>query len=311
MPGIGIIVNPHSRDHKLDPSKAERLGFIVGDKGSCHTTKDINEVEELARDFKNHKIEILGISGGDGTNHATLTTFLKVYGNDPLPKIVFLRGGTMNLLANCLQIKGAPEKILSNLILTYHEDKPFKETELNMLKVNNLYGFLFGTCAVSNFMNKYNSRKNGDPTPWRAFKLLSKTTLSALFNTNFSLRLFERVDVKITVVGKPAPFKNYNLIIAGTIEELGFGFKPLYNARKEHGKFHMLSASTTPRKLLSTLPHTFFSSLPKSEDFFDVCASNVTIEFEKPFEYTVDGDMPEPSTKIEISTGPKLKVIIA
>lgn len=311
MPGIGIIVNPHSRGHRLDPTKAERLGFIVGDKGSCHTTRDLNEVEELAREFKEHKIEILGISGGDGTNHVTLTTFLKVYGEETLPKIAILRGGTMNNLANCLNIRGTPEKILSNLIIKYHEDTGFEETEIDLLKISGAYGFIFGMGMVSRFIEKYNHHKNGDPTPWYALKLISQTALSALFNTKFSLAMNEPFDAKVTVDGKLVPFKNYTMILAGSMEELGFGFKPLHKARKNPGKFHLIGISTTPRKLLYTLPHAFFSITPKSEDYIEFLGSKVVIELDRPHNYTIDGDTPELSNKIEISVGPRLRMIVS
>ena len=68
------------------------------------TTETLDEVRGLAREFKEKGIDILGISGGDGTNHRTLSTFLEVYGETPLPKIALLRGGTMNNLANQLGI---------------------------------------------------------------------------------------------------------------------------------------------------------------------------------------------------------------
>jgi diacylglycerol kinase family enzyme len=310
MPGIGIIVNPYSRGHRLDPTRADRLGFIVGEKGSCHTTRDLNEVEQLAREFKAYQIDILGISGGDGTNHKTLSTFLKVYGDQPLPKIAFLRGGTMNNLANCLNIRGAPEKILSDLILKYHEDLPFAETELGMIKVNDSFGFLFGMGLVSRFINKYEEHENGDPTPWHAFKLLTRTAASALFQTKTSVDMCERFDAKITVDGKPAPFINYTMILAGTMEELGFNFRPLYRARQETDRFQLVAVSTTPLKLLFTFPQAFLGRTSNSEYYYDIMAREVIIELGEDQHYTIDGDTPEKSNKICISMGPKLKAII-
>lgn len=93
MPGIGVVLNPYSRSNRKNPWRAEELGFIVGDKGSCHATHSIEDVEILAGQFKERQIEVLGLSGGDGTYQKTLTTFVKVYGAAPLPKIALLGGG--------------------------------------------------------------------------------------------------------------------------------------------------------------------------------------------------------------------------
>ena len=135
MSGIGIIINPYARGHRRHPARANRLGFIVGDKGSCHATKDLLDVENLAVEFKDRNIDILGLSGGDGTIHKTLTTFINVYGDTPLPKIALLRGGTMNNLANTFKIHGTPERLLSNLILKYHEGIPLEEAKAAAAKL--------------------------------------------------------------------------------------------------------------------------------------------------------------------------------
>ena len=268
-------------------------------------------MEKLAAEFKDKGIEILGISGGDGTIHKTLTTFIKVYGKNPLPKVALLRGGTMNNLSNCLKVRGIPEKILSNLILKYHEDIPFEETEIDILKVNEDYGFLVGLGLVSRFIDRYNRHKNGDPTPWRAFTLLSHAMVSAALHAKFAMELCERFDAKITVDGKPAPFKNYMMIFAGTMDSFGLHFRPLYRARETAGKFQFVGISTTPRQLLFTFPQAFFGKPSGSDDYFDAVGSHVVMEFEGPCRYTIDGDMPEAARRIEISTGPRLRMIIA
>ena len=48
MPGIGIVLNPHSKKHKKDPDKIKRLGFIVGDRGSCLATEDLADLRRVA-----------------------------------------------------------------------------------------------------------------------------------------------------------------------------------------------------------------------------------------------------------------------
>ncbi len=311
MAGIGIVINPYSRSHRKDPAKAERLGFIVGDKGSCHTTNDLSDVETLAAEFKQRNIEILGISGGDGTIHKTLTTFINVYGKTALPKIALLRGGTMNNLSNCLSVRGAPEKILSNLILKYHEDIPFAETDMDILKINNDYGFLFGMGLVSRFVDEYNGHSNGDPTPWRAFSMLSRAMVSAAINGKHALDLCQRFDATVTVDGIKAPFKNYMMIFAGTMDNLGFHFRPLYRARETAGMFQLVAISTTPRHLLCTFPQAFFGKRSRSEDYVDVVGSKAVLDFGEPTIYTIDGDVPEPAARVEISAGPRLKFVIS
>lgn len=310
MSGIGIILNPYSRSNRKNPERIKQLGFIVGDRGSCHATETLDQVKELAHEFKERNVEVLGISGGDGTNHKTLTAFLEVYGDTPLPRIAFLRGGTMNNLSNQLGIRGAPEKILSNLILKYHENEPFNEVKVNIIKINGMYGFLFGMGLISRFIEVYQDVENG-PSPIRGAWCLLRAMFSSMVNDKFAQHLCERFDAVITVDGKRLPFKNYMMLFAGTMKTLGFNFRPLYRATSVVGQFQTVAISATGRQLLGTFPRAFLARPANSEHYADEMGSHVVIELDKPMSYTIDGDFPEaPSSRIELTTGPLLTCIV-
>ena len=308
MPGIGIVLNPHSRSNKRNPGRAHRLGFIVGDKGSCHITDEISQIRQLAETFKQREVEILGISGGDGTYHHTLTTFIDVYGTTPLPKICFLRGGTMNLIANNLGIKGTPESILSRLIYQYHQDIPFQTVPLSVLKINEDYGCVFSVGMLHNFVKIFYQTKN--PTRWDAVCLLIKGTLLALLNTKWAGELCRRFDATVTVDGKPWPFKNYVDVFGGTVKSIGLGFRPFYRLKNNPGHFQLLGFSAQPRSIVWRFPRLLMGKPTGSEDFIDGLAQTVTIEFAKPQGYFVDGEMYEPTQRIAITMGPKIEAII-
>lgn len=311
MSGIGIILNPHSRSNRKNPERAKQLGFIVGDKGSCHATETLDQVRRLAYEFRDRGVEILGISGGDGTNHKTLSAFLDVYGDAQLPKVAFLRGGTMNNMANQLGIRGTPEKVLSNLIFKYHENEPFVEKKINMIRVNGMYGFLFGMGLISRFIERYQDVEGG-PSPVSGALLLSRAMISSLFNGRLAQHLAERFDATITVDGKRMPFKNYSMIFAGTMRTLGFNFRPLYRATSIEGQFQTVAISATGRQILSTFPSAFFARPSGSDNYADEMGQHVLLELEKPMLYTIDGDFPDqPSDRIEISTGPLLTCIVS
>jgi diacylglycerol kinase (ATP) len=310
MPGIGIILNPYSRSNRKHPERIKKLGFIVGDKGSCHSTETLDEVRDLAHEFKERRIDILGLSGGDGTNHRTLSAFMDVYGETPLPRVALLRGGTMNNLASQLGIHGQPERILSNVILKYHEGESFVEKQVNLVRVNGAYGFLFGMGLVTRFIERYQEME--EPNPAWALRLLSLATCSALVNGKFARRLAERFDCRITLDGKVQPFKNYNMIFAGTMKTLGFNFRPLYRCDSLPGQFQIIGISATPRELLATFPQAFLARPARSENYVDEMCRDAVLEFERPMSYTVDGDIAaEPTTRIELGMGPTLTFIAA
>lgn len=307
MGGIGIILNPHSRSNRKNPERITRLGFIVGDKGSCKATHDILDIPAIVHEFKEKKIEILGISGGDGTNHCTLTTFIKEYGDTPLPMIAFLRGGTMNAIANALNIYGTPEQILSNLILKYHEDRPFETTEVDLLNVNEKYGFLFGNGLISRFIEMYYKNKGG---PASAFWLFLKIVLGTTYNSYVTRELCERFDAEVLIDGKNWGFKNFTFIDAGTVEHFCFGFRPLYRARNKPGHFQVMGFTGSPRSMLYSIPNILRLQPPGPKYYEDSVANEVEIRMSKPQSYMIDGDMQDATDLIKIKAGPRLTVIV-
>ena len=308
MAGIGVILNPYSRSNRKNPGRAEKLGFIVGDKGSCHATRDISDVERLAQEFKDREIEILGISGGDGTYQKTLTTILKIYGSIPLPQIAFLGGGTMNNIVSCLKIAGTPETILSRLIYKYHQNAPFQISPLNLLKVNNMYGFIFGNGLLYHFLCDY-SKVDG-PTQWTAASMLFKEMCHSLVNSRRGNEICRKIDAEVMLDGKRWPFKNYTTIFAGTVETLGFGFNALYRARKEPGRFQIISFSLPPRQIVWAFPRLLLSRPVHSENWLDQMAKEVTISTKEPEGYMLDGELYPATTQVRLSLGPCLQVIV-
>jgi len=311
MPGIGVVLNPHSKRYKKNPEKLKRMGFIVGDKGHFGATKDMNDVERLAQEFKAHDIDILALSGGDGTNHRTLTTFIQVYGDKPLPKIAFLRGGTLNTIAFSCGIYGAPEKILSNLLYKYHEDEPFETTEITITRIQagsqEFYGFIWGVGVIYRFMDAYYNQ--GTPSPAQAAWTLAKSVGSAVINGPFACKMFERMDGQVTVNGKAWPFKNYSAIYTGSIEYLGLGFRVFYLAR-DPKKFHIVGFSLPPRNVLRYVPLMFLGRPSGCPDLLEDAASEAVIELKEPAAYTIDGDMHPPEKSFRMTPGPRLTVIV-
>jgi len=233
-----------------------------------------------------------------------------VYGDKPLPKIAILRGGTMNNLAGQFKIKGAPEKILSDLILKYHNGESFREESISLVKVNGAYGFLFGMGLIDRFINIYQNVEGG-PSPMRGFLLLTRASISSVFNGKMSQSLCERFNARITVDGKPMPFRNYMMIFSGTMQTLGFNFRPLYRGNSEPGKFQFVGISATGRQLVSSFPRALMAKPAKSECYVDEMGSKVVLEFDEPMPYTLDGDHAEAAAdRIEITTGPKLNLVI-
>jgi diacylglycerol kinase (ATP) len=314
MPGIGIVTNPNSRRNRRHPEQMQRLGFILGRDHRRHEmTRSPEDVYEVARRFLDERVDILALNGGDGTNHVTLTTFIEVYGAQPLPKIAFLRGGTMNTIANSIGIRGTPGDILLNITEKYHLAQPFETSSRHILGVRaddqTHYGFIFGNGLAANFLRAYYD--TGNPTPWTAFTTMMKTISSALTRGEFAQDLFRRFEATVTLDGQPWPATSFTTILASSIEQFGLGFRPTYRCRERPGAFHALGFTIGMADVAFVLPRVRLGQpLDPKKVLSDVCAS-MKIESDRPITYALDGDIhTTEGNSMEVFAGPSLEVIV-
>ncbi|MDO8643340.1 MAG: diacylglycerol kinase family protein [bacterium] len=308
MPGIGIILNPHSKSNRQNPAQMERIGFIVGDKGSCAQTKDFNDLKRVAQEFKDREIDVLGINGGDGTIHRTIMTFLKVYGDKPLPQIALLRGGTINNIAMACGIYGRSEKIISNLIYKYHNGEPFKTKTVRPMKINDQYGFIWGCGVVYRFIDKFYKLKSR--SPFLAAGTLLHAIGSGLVNGRFANELFDPFGAEVEINGKKWELKNYSALYAATVPYIGLHFKTFYLTEKNPDIFHAVGFCMKPRSIVPYMPAMFFGRPSGAPTLREEGATEMTIHFSEPVPYTIDGDCYKAEESLRFSIGPALTILI-
>lgn len=308
MPGIGIVNNPHSRKNRKHPERMDSLGYIVGTRGQSVATQQIEDIHEIARVFRDQEIDILGINGGDGSNHVTLTAFVEVYGDQPLPRIAFLRGGTMNTISNACGIKGTQAGLMMNLTEKYREGLPFETIQRDTIKVDGRYGFIFGNGLIHNFLDAYYA--TGKPSPWMAFKLLTRGVFSSLVGGPFAKKMFRRFRARVLVDGREWRDESYTAMGGATIHEIGLGFKPFFRCEERPHSFHFLGIKCSPAGFALAMPKIWFGKKVAEKKIRETVAEQVVFESEEPLEYTLDGDTHKTGNRLELSVGPRLEIVV-
>jgi len=310
MAGIGIISNGKSKKNKKYPDRVNELRYILGNNGIVRETKTIDELYEAAKEFKEKEIDILCINGGDGTNHVTLTAFVDVYGDKPLPKVAILRAGTLNTVATSLNIYGKSSDILLNIIKKYNSGEPFNITKRNLLKVNgNQYGFIFGNGVIYNFLKVY--YKDEEKSPFSAAVLLMKSVAKGIYNKKDPL--FKKVVVEVEEEGDVV-WRHHSFLTIGamTVREIGLNFVAAPRALEDPNKFHLFAVKTGVFGVIKSFPNMLLLRRGLLKDVVEEKILNkVTIKSLKgPLPYTIDGDMHSPVQNLTIETGPRLDMII-
>ena len=319
MPGIGVVLNPRSRRNLRDPRAADRLARRLGDAGVVRQANSIDELYRIAEDFRRDDIDVLAISGGDGTNHVTLTGFLDVYAGHTMPQVALLRGGTMNTVANSVGVRhGRPEGLLGRLIRDYAQQAsmPLENIERHVMRIapsdggKAHYGFLFGTGVVHGFLAEYYA--GGEPTPLVAAKVLARGIGSAMIGGQTIRRMAKpfRGSVKL---GDGAAWeeRDYLAVAAGTISHIGLNFKPFHRYDELPGHFHLLGIHASPWSFVKDLPRIHRGEPMRPGKTFDALLNRAVVRSaDGQMRYMIDGDLHEARGDVEVTIGPKVKLVV-
>ncbi len=307
VPGIGLITNPRSRVNKKDPSKPRKLGHLIGSHGTASATGSLDDLYRVCEEFKKERVDVLGISGGDGTMHHTLTAMIKTYGDQPLPPVAILRGGTMNTIANSLGIKGDPPKLLFELVDRHRRGLELETFERELLQVGDRYGFIFGNGIVYNFLHEYYSA--GDPSPASALKLIASAAASTLVGGALSKRIYRRFKARVVCDGDRWACEDYITVAAAVVDQIGLGFKPFYRCQEKPGHFAVVGIHSSALGFVGELP-AIHRGLPMRRDkVIDQVARELVFHSDEALEYIIDGDTYVGTDTLTLRTGPALRFI--
>ncbi len=309
MAGIGVITNPFSRQNLKNPRLARQLGYILGEKGPLAQPTNHADLAATALRFRDHEIDLLCVNGGDGTLHTALTAMVKAYGGRPLPKIVILRGGTMNTVAHGLGIRGTPAEILDYVVSRYHADEPMPMVRRWLIDVDGeQFGFLFGNGLIAKFLEVYYEGR--EPSPTKALWVLTRVALSALVNGALIQRLMAPWRGEVTVDGVAWPARPWLTVAAGTVDDIGLGFRPFYLAPRHPGQMHALGCSATPWDIVKELPRIFRARPPASSEFLHQVGSELVLRSEAPIHYMLDGDFHRGGQTLTLRIGPPVDLVV-
>jgi len=313
VPGIGIILNRNAGKKRAFRGQiGEKLAFVLGDPDSLRETSSIDQIDDVAKTFLDREIDILGIGGGDGSNHYAISTFIKVYGDHPLPRVAFLCGGTHNAHALSVGVKGKPEKLLEKIMRKYHTNERFDITRRKVLRVDNgqkvHYGFSMATGFMYRFYRELYIRQ--DDSQIKVAGLIASWFGSWFMHGKMIREMFRLGPGKITVSGQTLPWESNNGVTCSTMEKLGMGFTAYPRANETSHTFHVGAFKIKIRTFARLMWVLRSGRIPEHPDHFNDITDQVVLEMKDPISYVFDGEIYHGGPRLEIRTGPSIDIIL-
>jgi diacylglycerol kinase family enzyme len=306
--GIGVVVNPRASGNRGRRDTAARLAAVVGGDGEVVETENLEALGAALRRFHDRGFEIVAISGGDGSMCHAISQAVGVWGEDNLPALVALRGGTINNVARTVGGPSRPEAFLSGVLSAYRSRRPMRTMERPLLRVNgSMYGSIVGAGLITHFLEHYYGGPN--PGPASAARLLLRCGISWLSGGELIRRIVPTLAATADCDGEALPFTEFTLILASSVSHIGLGVKPFYLSGRKRGFFHVLAGPPSAGALLGRLAR-FRRGFPAELDtLYDNMARRFRIEFAEPQSFTVDGELFPAVQDLTIEAGPAVRFV--
>jgi len=309
VPGIGIVINPHARHNRGAADRVELFAEMHGRSGWVRRTASLDELDAAVAEFRQRGIDVLAVCGGDGSFFRALSAMVRCYGPEPLPYFLPLRGGSMNTVARSVDwARGTPEAALAQAVADYRAGRGFALTDRHLVGVDGRYfGFMVAAGSIVAFLSRYyDSPGRG---PWAAAKLVTRVAVSGLVGSPLARGIFRHTEARITCDGEPLPHGRFTIIYASSITDIGLGFKPTYLATRKRGFFHVLAGPVRAPQVVRRLRRLRHGRPLGIETLYDNLAQHLRVEFSRPTQYMIDGDIFGAATVLDVVTGPRLTII--
>ena len=306
---VGVVVNPAAAGAARGGSLVDVLAAAVGGDGEVVATHDLAELDRTLERFRDDGVTVLAACGGDGTYYHVLRSAVRVWQGGELPSFVPLPGGTINNLTHSLGVGGTPASVLARVLDGLRgRSKPHRRP-LTLLRVNaDDYGYIVGAGLIAGFLDLYYEGRR--PGPVRAAALLVALFFSNLVDGPLIRRVVPRVPARVVADGVRLPFERYTLLIASSVTHIGLGVRAFYRAGAAGGALHLLAGSSTPGQLLRKLWRFALGWPSGLDNLFDGAPERVTVEFDEPQIFTINGELMDATTRLELERGPTVDCLI-
>jgi diacylglycerol kinase (ATP) len=255
---VGLITNPHSGRNR---KHLDTIRHIVTDYPNVHhrTTQAADDIPAVLKAFASQPVDILAINGGDGTIARILTELLEQRPFAVLPRLALLPGGTTNMNAADVGLRGSLVDTVRRLCAWSSGATASPESlQRPVLRVTGgdgqaaVCGMAFGAGAITRGV-EYSDTSINRKGIVGAFR-----PALALFRTLWGLasqdrRFFEPVAISLQRNDEPAePASDILILIISSLERLMLGSRPFWG--QESAPLHTTLVHADAKRFLRNLP---------------------------------------------------------
>ena len=131
---LGLVFNPTALRNAKDPEASRGFLDAFNDLGEYVLAGEREDTIAALRNWKDEGLDLLVISGGDGTVQVVIDSMISVWQDSPLPQLLLIHGGTAGIVAKETG-SVTPQMALSRLSAARATGRPLPVETLHTLSV--------------------------------------------------------------------------------------------------------------------------------------------------------------------------------
>ena len=308
---IDVIVNTTARRNATQPALVGRLRRACEGAAAVHDTGSLAALEATARAIADRGSDLVVLSGGDGTFMAGVTALARAFGEDRLPGVTLLPGGTVATVARNWGLRGDPVALMEGLL---RDRDRFDVTPRPTLRVTGeaeggaeeRLGFIFGTGLVASFFDVYYARGAGGYGG--AARIVARVFAESFWGGPLARRVLDPLPCTIEVEGRRLAPEAWSLVCAAVVRDLGIHMRVTYRAGEDPARPHLVASPLSSGQLGPRAPLVLAGCRIGGRDHFDDLVRDFVVRFPGGSgPYVLDGDILRAGA-VRVGAGPVIRV---
>ncbi len=326
---LAVVLNPNAGRRPVD---AARVRQTVGDLGRVAETETLEELSDVVRELLQEEVEVIAISGGDGTLNWVLNEAMAVV-KDPeaLPAFLPTNGGTIDFVARKVGVRGDAVSILSQIVRRIRADRSIETRAVDSLELTGLrrhgeesqpfhrLGFALAAGGIGQrFFSKYYAEPRlGAPgivsVVSRAVGSFAAARLRAPVPERwlaYSRDIFRPTSARVWIDGLELEGIEQGAIHAGAFDVSLGGVFHVFPLAAAPGSIHFQAGGIVPSEMIRALPSLARGGAIDSRHLTERAGQEMRIEAvgDELLSPILDGERFSDLSEITVRSGPRIRI---
>ena len=310
--GADVVIN-RKASRLVERDGLRRVIALAAEAGRArvHETDSLDDLERVAREIATRGSDAVVLAGGDGSYMAGLSALARAHAARPLPPLALAPGGTFCTVARNLGMRGRSRAWAESIVRAACEGTAYARRRPT-LRVRDdgggdRVGFIFGAGLVVRFFDAYYAApRQGRPA---AASLVARVFAGSFTGARLARSVLEPTQSALRVDGELHPARQWNLVLASVVRDVGLHMLVTYRAGEELQRFHVVASGLSPRALAEQLPRVLVGRPLTGQPRVDALVGSLRLAFEGANGgYVLDGDM-FPAHEVTVDPGPVISLL--